>query len=70
MSGLSLGPLQQMVFSVSVAIIISVPVYLLKALGGGDIKLFIALSVYLNTTVITDLSPHLWGTLLGLFKGF
>lgn len=71
MSGLSLwGLLQQIIFSISVAIIISIPVYLLKALGGGDIKLFIALSVYLNTNQVITLfiASLVWGTLLGLFK--
>lgn len=65
-----IGSLQSVLFSFLLAALISIPVYLVKALGGGDIKLFLALSVYLsiNEVITLFVAALVWGTLMGIIK--
>lgn len=57
-------------FSILTAFISVLPLYLLKALGGGDVKLFTAVSPLLTwkAVLVMLLGSLVWGALLGLFQ--
>ncbi len=57
-------------FSILTAFISVLPLYLLKALGGGDVKLFTAVAPLLNwkAVLVMLLASLVWGALLGLFQ--
>ena len=52
------------------ALIAILPLYLLKAVGGGDVKLFIAVSVLLNwqQVLIALLGSLIWGSVFGVLQ--
>jgi prepilin peptidase CpaA len=52
------------------AIVAVLPLYLMKVIGGGDMKLFLAVSVLLNwqQVVIALIGSLIWGSLLGIFQ--
>lgn len=64
-------------YSGGLAFLITFPLFLIKALGGGDVKIFTALGVATSTAAVINVFLYslLWGTLLGigmliLNKGF
>ena len=56
--------------SVMAACIIVLPIYLLRAIGGGDFKLIIAISPLLtwDSTLIVVAAAMVWGSILGVFS--
>jgi len=56
--------------SLLTAIAAVMPLYAMKAIGGGDVKLFLAVSVLLNwqQVLIALLGSLIWGSLLGIFQ--
>jgi prepilin peptidase CpaA len=56
--------------SLLTAIAAVLPLYMIKAIGGGDVKLFLAVSVLLNwqQVLIALLGSLVWGSLLGIFQ--
>jgi prepilin peptidase CpaA len=58
----------ELALSVLTATAIIMPVYILKILGGGDAKLFIALSTFLTPQGVLEcfVASLIWGSILGL----
>lgn len=58
------------VVSMMTAMACILPLYVLRALGGGDVKIFVAVASLLSwkAVLITILSSMIWGSLLGLFQ--
>lgn len=56
--------------SMMTALACILPLYTLRALGGGDVKIFVAVSVLLSwkAVLITILSSMIWGSLLGVIQ--
>lgn len=57
-------------FSFGTAFIAVLPIYLMRILGGGDIKLFLAVSVLLGwkAVLITLFTSFIWGSILGVVQ--
>ncbi len=64
-SGLSMALLSMMTAFIAV-----LPMYLMKALGGGDVKLLVAASTLMNwkTVLITLFASLIWGSILGILQ--
>ncbi len=58
------------VLSILTATLLILPLYLLRILGGGDVKIFIAVSPLLSwqEIAITLFASIVWGALLGVFQ--
>lgn len=56
--------------SVMIALLASTPLFMAKVLGGGDVKIFAAVSVLLSApeVVYTLLASLIWGALLGVLQ--
>jgi prepilin peptidase CpaA len=56
--------------SLAAAFIAILPLYLLKVVGGGDLKFFVAISPLMNwqLVVVTVIAALVWGSLLGVFQ--
>ena len=56
--------------SLLTAVVATMPLYFLRAFGGGDVKLLFVLSLLLSwhEVLITLFSSLIWGSLLGLFQ--
>ncbi|GIL18800.1 MAG: hypothetical protein BroJett040_25510 [Oligoflexia bacterium] len=56
--------------SFGTAIICALPLYLLRAIGGGDFKLVLAISPLMtwNAVMLTILASLFWGALLGVIR--
>ncbi len=52
------------------AFVAVLPLYLVKAIGGGDVKLFLAVSVLLNwqQVLISLIGSLIWGSILGVVQ--
>lgn len=52
------------------ATVIVLPIYLLKVLGGGDVKLFLVVSLLLpwDQVLLAICASFIWGSLLGIFQ--
>lgn len=58
-------------FSMAAAFLLGLPLYYLKAIGGGDYKFFIAISPLFDSWDVTAMilfSALIWGALLGIIK--
>jgi prepilin peptidase CpaA len=56
--------------SFAITFVVLLPLYVLKVLGGGDFKFFVALSFILSPWVTTDIMlwSVVWGALIGLLQ--
>lgn len=56
--------------SMMTALIAILPMYLMKAIGGGDVKLFVAVSTLMNwqTVLISLFASMIWGSVLGILQ--
>ncbi|PIS11228.1 MAG: hypothetical protein COT73_05110 [Bdellovibrio sp. CG10_big_fil_rev_8_21_14_0_10_47_8] len=58
------------VLSLMAGAILILPLYLMKAIGGGDLKLFLAVSLLMTWqgVLISVFGALVWGSLLGIFQ--
>ena len=62
--------LQTAALSIAVAIAVSLPLFMLKIVGGGDVKLFMAFAstVSWTATLMTGFYSLIWGAIFGLVQ--